>query len=1125
MRRECASLLPVFVERLGDAKGRISAQAISCLLDTYKTCPTETEKAVKELGMDAKNPRAREQSLQWLIQMYRTVPGFSFRSYTPYLMKMLEDADATVRETAKDVVVELFKNAPDHAKADLKKELTRAGVRKAIATHIVSNLGLPGGGDLEPRAGAKTPHQEEDESGKAPSVAAGPSFMSTLPGTELEHLEPDYVNTNRELEEIFQDMIPAFDGKESEQNWLAREKNCLKIRKLARGNAFKDYQATFLAGVKGLLDGILKAVNSLRTTLSTSGCQLIKDLAIICGPGLDPMVEILLSNLIKVCANTKKITAQMGQVTTSIVLANVSYHPKILQHIWNACQDKNVQPRSFATGWVILMLEVHASHKGYLEHTGGLDTIEKCIKRGLADANPGVREGMRKAYWKFATIWPDRAEIIMDGLESGTKKLLEKENPNGPGGAKVAPGKAPLNRNANATVARPSIKEVLAQKRAKLQRAETAPAPPLAPQPAPPIATAPQGISQAPVRPSRPKVRTAPEGAGIRGVTANAGDGGRAAANRAVSPSTTHSSTAKESPMHFSRRSPQPPSSPPQTMRVANRAPAKVQSPQVTSRKLSLLDQLNHSDWRVRVEGIITVACILAKKDPPNYDGQSKMPTLPPSDVLAPTLAKLLNDPQPEVVEHVVAPEVLTELHKVVPMEHIMTKVLLLSEGDDEDHSLPIMQSSMPALKSMLTVAESAELIFRVMTSLGAFGTVPRKFTSPTSYTNTQKKKIIHGCLVWMSELVELVHEGVENEYLTDRNNYKTYVSRLIQMLSSTKPPNYLQLAMLLRAMRKMDPETFDKILYTFEAATVRDLKRAWGQPMEETAEYIPAEEKVAHVQEVLGVVPVIPRVRHVSPEVTSPTLRARKIRDFSPMDMQPDLTRSVSGASSVPPVPRTPLLGGAAISRPDDKENKSAEQLKEHVSSSPNGNGMVKVVASANGSSASNERAASSRPASSTISESQRSKLKRQISNTNLPKTPEHTAHLLASLIDRLRSRNIDAQSLRKLIGIARENPVRAATSDATSEISSSDIWDGGKVFDELLVALLDFLADDDVCSMSEYSLIQLLTFANSSILNVRPICECKLCLFSSSFSLRLLLICHRHLPQGPINMHSSAR
>src|SRR5690606_381002 len=122
-------------------------------------------------------------------------------------------------------------------------------------------------------------------------------------------------------------------------------------------------------------------------------------------------------------------------------------------------------------------------------------------------------------------------------------------------------------------------------------------------------------------------------------------------------------------------------------------------------------------------------------------------------------------------------------------------------------------------------------------------------------------------------------------------------------------------------------------------------------------------EEKVAHVQEVLGVVPVIPRVRHVSPEVTSPTLRARKIRDFSPMDMQPDLTRSVSGASSVPPVPRTPLLGGAASSRPDDKENKSAEQQREQIPTSPNGSGMVKVVASANGSSASNERATSSRP------------------------------------------------------------------------------------------------------------------------------------------------------------------
>lgn len=1040
----------------------------------YKACPVETEKSVKELGMQSKNPRAREQSVNWLMQVYKQVPGFSFRSYTPLLMKMLEDADPMVRDNAKEAVVELFKNAPDHAKADLKKELVRHGVRKAIAAYIVSKLGIPGGAaEAEAIAGAAAGDEEAVSASagpttKAKSVAGGNSgskFLESLPGCELEALEPEYVNTNRELEEIFAGMTLMFDGRESEANWLAREKNCTRIRRLARGNAFKDYQQTFLAGVKSHLDGILKAVNSLRTTLSTNGCQLVKDLAIICGPGMDPMAELLLTNLVKVCANTKKITAQMGQVTTAIVLANVSYHPKILNHVWNAVQDKNVQPRSFATGWLKLLLEVHADHKGYLEHTGGLDIIEKCIKRGLADANPGVREGMRVTFWKFAAVWPDRADVIMDGLDNTMKKLLEKENPNA--SAKTsAPRPGNLSRIATAPVARPSIKDaILAQKKqqaqmARLQRADTLPVEAASP-------AIPAGLSSAPVRPSRPKVRTAPEGAGMRSAPNHVGSGERASANRAVSPASN--SSTKETPVHFSRRSPQPPSSPPASMRLA-KTPLKQQPSQLSSKKLSLIEQLNHADWRVRVEGVVTVACLLAKRTPPNYDG-SKPPTLPPTQELAPCLQKLVNDPQPEVVEHVLAPEVLRELYKVVPMDQVVPKVLLLAEGDDEHHAQSVMQSSMPVLKGLLTQGEATDLLFKILTSMGAFGTVPKKLIPISPYTNTQKKKVIHGSLIWLKELVDLVLEGNDNEFMQDFANYKTYVNRLLAMLSQTKAPNYQPLAMLLKSTRKIDQPTFDKILGTFEGAIVRELKRAWGQPVEE--EYLVVEEKVAKVQEVLGEVPVITassssflRSRHISPGPISP--RSRK-REFSPTEIKRDISRTASGTVLAPKTP--PRVRSKSAS--EDKENKeaAAQRLPKTPEKAMSPEPQVKSWAGtkltfqessvpiSNGAMVMGEQQGST--------EWYMAKSKKQLSNNNLPKTPEHTARLLQTLIERLRARDIDTQSLRKLQAVARENPVRVLREN-NGEETAADIWEGGRVFDELLVTLLEFLRDDEVCFLS---------------------------------------------------------
>ena len=220
-----------------------------------------------------------------------------------------------------------------------------------------------------------------------------------------------YINTLRELEDAFREMQPHFEGRESEANWTARERSISKLRKLTKGNAPAAFYAPFNAGIKSLLDGILKTVNSLRTTLSTNGCSLVQDLAQTIGPGLDPMVEILLQNLIKLCAATKNISKINGNATVDILFSNVSYNLRIMQHVWSALQDKNVKPRFFATGWLSTIIKKHGHHKSHIEHTGGLEYMEKSIKKGLSDADIGVRESMRKTYWTFAKAWPDRAEV------------------------------------------------------------------------------------------------------------------------------------------------------------------------------------------------------------------------------------------------------------------------------------------------------------------------------------------------------------------------------------------------------------------------------------------------------------------------------------------------------------------------------------------------------------------------------------------------------------------------------------------------------------------------------------------------------------------------------------------
>ncbi len=235
--------------------------------------------------------------------------------------------------------------------------------------------------------------------------------ITPMPEPKFDSVEPTYVNTQRELDDIFREMHPWFEGRETEQNWLKREESVTKLRRLIAGNAASDFPDVFISNCRSLLDGILKAVNSLRTSLSKEASAFVQDLANAFGPGIDPMVELLIQSFIKLCAATKKIASQLANATVETIISRATYTARIMQHVWSACQDKNVQPRLYAAGWVKTLINKEAHHKNHFEHSGGLDVIEKCIKKGLVDANPGVREKMRSTYWTFAEVWPTRAEV------------------------------------------------------------------------------------------------------------------------------------------------------------------------------------------------------------------------------------------------------------------------------------------------------------------------------------------------------------------------------------------------------------------------------------------------------------------------------------------------------------------------------------------------------------------------------------------------------------------------------------------------------------------------------------------------------------------------------------------
>jgi CLIP-associating protein 1/2 len=188
------------------------------------------------------------------------------------------------------------------------------------------------------------------------------------------------------------------------------------------------------------------------------------------GTGLDPFVDTILTNLLRMGGFTKKIVAQTSQATADIVITNTSPQPRtIIPLFWTGLQDKTPQGRSSAIEHVKVYLDVHGSRvKAAVEAAVGLfDTLEKCIKKSLTDANAGVRQNARPTFWSFEALWKERGRIILEMQEGTNRKQLEKACPNHQDLPEVQPSTPQVKKS--------SVAAAIAASRAKARAIATAP--------------------------------------------------------------------------------------------------------------------------------------------------------------------------------------------------------------------------------------------------------------------------------------------------------------------------------------------------------------------------------------------------------------------------------------------------------------------------------------------------------------------------------------------------------------------------------------------------------------------------------------------------------------------------
>ncbi|CAG8708100.1 13066_t:CDS:2, partial [Acaulospora morrowiae] len=781
---------------------------------------------IKDSAFGHKQWRVREQILQWVVTCTKKITDFSLRPWVPYMVKLLEDPHEHVRETAKDTIISLFSGAASHAKSDLKRELQeqsiRLGIVDYILTKVYSNQTATNEEHHDNHTDAGTELDEDDYvngEGNDDNPKSADSFArpNSSTGSEIGVL---YVDSAKELEREFQNILTPFQGKESEQNWLIRERNINRLRGLVRGEAYVNFKETFINGLKLTMDGILKSLNSLRTTLTLASAGLIKDLAVHLGPAIDPFADNILANLIKMVLSTKKIVARAASVSANALLQHVSYHNRLVTQLWNAMDDNNKQLREYAIGFVKTVIKSHENKKDVMERSGAAEMLEKCVRKGLTDANPKVRETCREVFWAFYEIWIERGERILKNIEPAVKKQLERDKP------KTINLTSPVQPPTPTTSSRGRTRS-------------TRP---------PSIATSDSGMS---------------DNYPVRVESASKEDHSRLSAKtptpklRAKSPA-PHKMTRSKSDASKSLKSP---------LLLPNKStsPNATTVPKPQPRKLTVIEQLEHSEWTTRIEGILSVAQLVVKRtlEPPSGKPGAhdfKKALLPPDDDLSPHLVNILNDSNNKVLETFLEPNVFVEVAKVVKLEILLPKVLLLASDETRPEQAAIVQNFLPRIKSELGSEKSLVALNKCLLILGGSGTAPRKLAAVFGFTPPQKRKVINGILNWFNEIIEpKVDEADQNDgkvkgFLGDQEKYKLLANRLIPMVTMTKEKseNFKPLSDLLINLHKINADIFEEVLYTFDNKAIDAIGEiiGWEDELKEAESEVLEEERQKILEE-----------------------------------------------------------------------------------------------------------------------------------------------------------------------------------------------------------------------------------------------------------------------------------
>lgn len=313
---------------------------------------------------------------------------------------------------------------------------------------------------------------------------------------------------------------------------------------------------------------------------------------------------------------TKKMVSTLSQEVMDTIVTHTNPQPRLYMNLLSTMmQDKAVNARQFAINHAKVYLETHGQRLAPgMEASGWMDPLEKTIRKGLSDNNPGVREASRSTFWIFDGIWRERGAAMVATLDSMTKKQLEKSCP--------VPGKVSVPTTP--ATKRSTVAAAIAASRAKAKALATMP-PALKQQ-----ALAPQ-VQKTPSPPQVARAATSPK-EGVYTIRRQSNSrpmsplSPPARKPASFSPSSSYSGFAS-TPVHIRARSAEAPPSPNTHRRFASSQISPPTSPRVSDTLRKASQTALPASPRASLDQAFTVPASPSRKDRSRAASPTRIPS------------------------------------------------------------------------------------------------------------------------------------------------------------------------------------------------------------------------------------------------------------------------------------------------------------------------------------------------------------------------------------------------------------------------------------------------------------------------------------------------------------------